>query len=82
MIEGSEIFQMIEKDSQTDRQVITETNYIISELKDYINIYAENIQKCPNCGGNIIKDDRVHYGQPWKDSFYKYCCEECGYIKE
>jgi len=82
LIEGSEIFEQIKQDSQTSRQVITETNYIIGELKDYRNIYAGSIDKCPLCGGNIVKDDRIHYGQPWKDSFYKYRCEDCGYIKE
>lgn len=71
MIEGSEIFQMIEKDSQTDRQVIEETNYIISELKDYRNIYAENIKKCKHCGGNMkVIKDKIY------DKEYLQC-EEC-----
>lgn len=68
MIEPSEIFQQIQDESQTTRQVITETNYIIDELKDYRDMYSRDLQKCPRCTGDIIKT---------KD---KYKCECCDYI--
>lgn len=68
LIEASEIFQQIQNESRTSTQVITETNYIIDELKDYRDIYCESLQKCPKCAGDIIKA---------KD---KYKCESCDYI--
>jgi len=72
LIEGSEIFQMIEKDSQTDRQVIEETNYIMKELKDYRNLYAEANERCRECGGVLIfSSDLVN------DRHY-LSCYDCG----
>lgn len=53
MIEANEIFQRIKEDSQTQGQVITETNYIMDELKEYRNLYAESLQKCRYCSGNL-----------------------------
>jgi predicted Zn-ribbon and HTH transcriptional regulator len=71
LIEGSEIFQMIEKDSQTDRQVIEETNYIMKELKEYRNSYAEAINKCRYCGGDLKLIDNKDKEKPYME------CEEC-----
>ena len=53
MIEADEIFQQVKEDSQTQGQVITETNYIIDELKEYRNSYAESLEKCRYCSGNL-----------------------------
>lgn len=71
MIEADEIFQQIKRDSQTQGQVITETNYIIDELKEYRNSYAESLQKCRYCSGDLnFINDKV------KDKQYLEC-KEC-----
>lgn len=62
---------MIKEESQTSRQVITETNYIIEELKDYRNLYCEINSKCKHCGGNMnVIKDKIY------DKEYLQC-EEC-----
>lgn len=76
MIEGSEIFQKIKQDSKVGRQVIEETNYIIGELKDYRNIYAESLQKCRYCGGNLQLINNKE-----KELLYLEC-EECKRINK
>jgi hypothetical protein len=53
LIEAKEIFEQIEQDSQTIGQVITETNYIINELKDYRDLYAKSLERCRYCGGTL-----------------------------
>lgn len=76
MIEGSEIFKKIKQDSQTIGQVITETNYIIDELKDFKSIYARANERCIECGNNmqLIED---------KKKELKYLqCQSCGYIEK
>ena len=71
MVEGSEIFEQIKHDSQTKKQVITETNYILEELKDYRNLYSEINSKCKHCGGDMkLTKDRIY------DKEYLQC-EEC-----
>ena len=54
MIEANEIFKQIKQDSQTIGQVITETNYIMNELKDYRDIYAKANERCKYCGGTLV----------------------------
>lgn len=76
MIEADEIFQQIKEDSQTQRQVITETNYIIDELKEYRNSYALNLEKCRYCSGNLkFINDKI------KDKQYLEC-EDCHRINK
>lgn len=74
MIEADEIFEQIKQDSQTIGQVITETNYIIDELKDLKNTYADENSRCSDCGGiiHIIKDN--------KNSKEYLQCDNCGKI--
>lgn len=72
MIEGSEIFEKIKQDSQTIGQVITETNYIINELKDYRNLYCESLDRCKSCGGILkIINDQINMR-------YYLECDNCG----
>jgi ASC-1-like (ASCH) protein len=72
LIEASEIFEDIKKDSQTIGQVITETNYIIEELKEYRNIYAEANERCKYCSGML----HIVY-HPVKQKSYLEC-SDCG----
>lgn len=75
MIEANEIFEQIKQDSQTIGQVITETKYIVNELKDYVDIYARANERCTECGNNMqfIED---------KKKELKYLqCQSCGYIE-
>lgn len=86
MIEADYIFQQIKQDCKTQGQVITETNYIMGELKDYRDSFAENIMKCPKCGCDIIKlnsynEDRGEMqGKQIYQTISKYGCESCSYI--
>lgn len=76
MIEADEIFQQVKEDSQTQGQVITETNYIIDELKEYRNSYAESLEKCRYCSGNLkLINDKT------KDKQYLEC-EDCHRINK
>ena len=76
MIEADEIFQQIKEDSQTQGQVITETNYIIDELKEYCSQYAETIEKCRDCAGDLkFVNDRKN------DTQYLEC-KECHRINK
>lgn len=72
MIEGSEIFEKIKQDSQTMGQVITETNYIINELKDYRNIYCETNERCKECGCML----HIVYPPVQQRSYLE--CDNCG----
>jgi hypothetical protein len=86
LIEADYIFEQIKQDSKTDGQVITETNYIMDELKNYRDSYAQNISKCPKCGCDIIKlnsydEDRGEMlGIQSYEHISKYGCESCSYI--
>jgi formamidopyrimidine-DNA glycosylase len=71
LIEGSEIFTKIKQDSQTMGQVITETNYIINELKDYRDIYAEANDRCKYCGGTL----HIVYHSAKQRSYLE--CDDC-----
>ena len=76
MIEADEIFQQIKEDSQTQGQVITETNYIIDELKEYCSQYAETIEKCRYCVGDLkFVNDRKNDKQYLE-------CKECHRINK
>jgi formamidopyrimidine-DNA glycosylase len=72
LIEGSEIFEKIKQDSQTIGQVITETNYIINELKDYRNIFARANERCIECGGIL----HIVYHPVQQRSYLE--CDSCG----
>lgn len=76
LIEADYIFQQIKQDSKTDGQVITETNYIIDELKDYTKLYAEALKRCRYCGGNLQLIDNKE-----KELLYLEC-EECKRINK
>jgi len=73
LIEANEIFEQIKQDSQTIGQVITETKYIVNELKDYVDIYARANDRCHYCGGML---HIVHH--PVKQRSYLECddCEK------
>jgi formamidopyrimidine-DNA glycosylase len=75
LIEGSEIFTKIKQDSQTMGQVITETNYIINELKDYRDIYAKANNRCIECGCML----HTIYNPMQQRSYLE--CSNCGKIK-
>lgn len=72
MIEGNEIFEKIKEDSQTIGQVITETNYIINELKDFKDIYAEANDRCKECGCML----HIVYHPVQQRSYLE--CSSCG----
>ena len=86
LIEADYIFQQIKQDSKTNGQVIIETNYIMDELKDCRDSYAESISKCPKCGCDIIRlnshdEDRGEMlGKQVYEQTSKYGCESCSYI--
>jgi translation initiation factor 2 beta subunit (eIF-2beta)/eIF-5 len=71
LIEADEIFEQIKQDSQTIGQVITETNYILDELKDLKNTYADENSRCSECGSiiHITKD---------RNSKQYLECDNCG----
>ena len=76
MIEADEIFQQIKEDSRTQGQVITETSYIIDELKEYRNSYAEAIEKCRYCAGDLkFVNDKTNDKQYLE-------CEDCHKINK
>ena len=73
---ADEILQQIKEDSRTQGQVITETSYIIDELKEYRNSYAESLQKCRYCAGNLkFVNDKTNDKQYLE-------CEDCHRINE